>query len=48
MEFTSSGAPASLHPDHDAFTIIERTLAWGNWGGTRWLFQRHGSRVRSR
>lgn len=49
-ELTPNGLPVSLRPffqDHqlegvdlkkDAFTVIERTLSWGNRNELRWLF----------
>jgi hypothetical protein len=55
MEFTASGIPHSLqfafqeydleklHPDEHAFTVIERTLAYGNRAELRWLFAQYGS-----
>lgn len=54
MEFTTSGIPQTLqfalqeynleqlNPDEHAFTIIERTLAYGNREELRWLFARYG------
>jgi hypothetical protein len=55
MELTPNGIPSSLkfafqeydleklNPDEDAFTIIERTLAYGNRAELRWLFARYNS-----
>lgn len=55
LEFTPSGIPISLRPhlqeyvlesldpERDSFTIIERTLAWGEVGELRWLFGRYGA-----
>jgi hypothetical protein len=52
LEFTPNGIPVSLRPyfqeydlekldpERDAFTVIERTLAWGDLRELRWLFQR--------
>jgi len=31
-----------LDPERSAFTIIERTLAWGDRAELRWLFARYG------
>ncbi len=31
-----------LDPERDAFTVIERTLAWGDVAELRWLFARYG------
>ena len=53
LELSPTGIPISLrpffqdyefetiHPDVDAFTVIERTLAWGNRHELRWLFKRY-------
>ena len=53
LEFTPAGVPASLrpffqdcvfeniNPETDAFTVIERTLSWGNRRELRWLFRRY-------
>lgn len=53
LEFTPAGVPRSLRPffqdceleqvdpDAHAFTVIERTLAWGNRAELRWLFRRY-------
>jgi len=52
---TANGIPVSLRPafqeydledikpDKDAFTIIERTLAYGRRAELRWLFNRYGA-----
>jgi Family of unknown function (DUF6922) len=32
----------SLDPERSAFTVIERTLAWGDIAELRWLFARYG------
>jgi hypothetical protein len=54
-ETTSTGIPKTLRPffqeydlekldlERSAFTIIERTLAWGDRAELRWLFARYGS-----
>ena len=54
IELTSGGIPTSLRPffqeyvleeidpDRSAFTVIERTLAWGDVPELRWLFARYG------
>jgi hypothetical protein len=54
LEFTPVGIPTSLRPffqeyvledidpDQSAFTVIERTLAWGDVPELRWLFARYG------
>ncbi len=54
LERTSHGIPTTLRPffqeyrledldpERDAFTVIERTLAWGDWYELRWLFSRYG------
>lgn len=34
--------PENLDPDRSAFTVIERTLAWGDLPEPRWLFARYG------
>src|SRR5574341_1009550 len=51
LELSPTGIPASLRPffqdyefeasrpDTDAFTVIERALAWGNRRELRWLFK---------
>ncbi len=31
----------NIDPDRDAFTVIERTLSWGNRRELRWLFRRY-------
>jgi len=31
----------TIHSEADAFTVIERTLAWGNRRELRWLFERY-------
>ncbi len=53
MEFTPLGIPRSLRPafqeydlekldpDRDAFTVVERTLAYGNHQELAWLFHRY-------
>ncbi|MCX7839201.1 MAG: hypothetical protein N2559_07055 [Anaerolineae bacterium] len=53
-ETTASGIPKTLRPflqeydlekldpERSAFTIIERTLAWGDRAELRWLFARYG------
>jgi hypothetical protein len=55
MPLTPRGIPTSLRPffqDYtlenvdpvaDAFTVIERTLAWGNRRELAWLFRRYSS-----
>ncbi len=55
MEFTNKGIPRDLQfafqeydietldPDEHAFTVIERTLSYGNRGELRWLFERYGA-----
>lgn len=55
LEFTPAGIPISLRPwfqeyrledlepDKHAFTVIERTLAWGDVRELQWLFARYGS-----
>ncbi len=54
MEFTPTGLPRSLQfafqeydlemldPHEHAFTVIERTLAYGNRAELRWLFAQYG------
>lgn len=54
LQMTPHGIPASLRPffqeyaleeldpTRDAFTVIERTLAWGDIPELRWLFQLYG------
>jgi hypothetical protein len=54
MERTPAGIPVSLRlffqeyvledldPERSAFTVIERTLAWGEVPELRWLFTRYG------
>ncbi|MCP5095478.1 MAG: hypothetical protein GY943_07995 [Chloroflexi bacterium] len=54
MELTTNGIPLSLkpafqeykldvlHPETDAFTVIERTMALGHREEIRWLFQTYG------
>jgi len=53
LALTPAGLPTSLrpffqdctfenvHPETDAFTIIERTLSWGKRDELRWLFWRY-------
>ena len=53
LEFTPKGIPTSLRPwfqeyrledldsEASAFTVIERTLAWGDIAELRWLFSRY-------
>ena len=53
LALTPRGLPVSLRPffqdytleavdpDADAFTVIERTLAWGNRAELAWLFRRY-------
>jgi len=55
LEMTAAGIPLSLRPffqeynledldpERSAFTVIERTLAWGDWLELRWLFVRYGA-----
>ena len=55
MDFTPAGIPVSLRfafqeytleqldPIAHAFTIIERTLAYGNRAELRWLFDTYGA-----
>jgi hypothetical protein len=55
LELTPAGIPTSLRPffqeyelekldpERSAFTVIERTLAWGNIEELRWLFARYGN-----
>ena len=54
LERTPAGIPVSLRPffqeyvledldpERSAFTVIERTLAWGEVPELRWLFTRYG------
>ena len=54
LERTPAGIPLSLRPffqeyvledldpERSAFTVIERTLAWGGLPELRWLFARYG------
>ena len=54
LERTPAGIPVSLRPffqeyvledldpERSAFTVIERTLAWGDLPELRWLFARYG------
>ena len=54
LERTPAGIPVSLRPffqeyvledldpQRSAFTVIERTLAWGDLPDLRWLFARYG------
>ncbi len=54
MEYTPNGIPIGLRPafqeytledidpETDAFTVIERTLFWGNREELRWLFKQYG------
>jgi hypothetical protein len=56
VELTPAGIPLSLHPhfqeyvledldpERSAFTVIERTLAWGDVPELRWLFARYGQK----
>ncbi len=51
LEFTEKGIPVSLRPyfqeydlekldpESDAFTVMERALAWGDFAELRWLFR---------
>jgi hypothetical protein len=41
--FFQEYALEELDPERSAFTIIERTLAWGDRAELRWLFARYGS-----
>jgi len=53
LAMTATGIPQSLepffqdctfehvHPHADAFTVIERTLSWGNRAELRWLFRQY-------
>jgi hypothetical protein len=53
-QYTPAGIPVSLRPffqeyaledldpERSAFTVIERTLAWGGPPELRWLFARYG------
>ncbi len=55
LEQTPAGIPTTLRPffqeydlenldpERSAFTVIERTLAWGDLPELRWLFARYGS-----
>ena len=55
MRFSAKGIPVTLKPalqeynideldpDEHAFTVIERTLAYGNRAELRWLFSRYGA-----
>jgi hypothetical protein len=55
LELTPAGIPVSLRPffqeyvlenldpERSAFTVIERTLAWGRLPELRWLFARYES-----
>jgi hypothetical protein len=55
VEFTARGIPRDLQfafqeydiekldPREHAFTVIERTLAYGDRGELRWLFNRYGA-----
>lgn len=55
LERTPSGIPVTLRPffqeyvleeldpERSAFTVIERTLAWGDILELRWLFAHYGS-----
>ena len=55
MELTAKGIPRALQfafqeydiekldPHEHAFTVIERTLAFGNREELRWLFSRYGA-----
>lgn len=52
FEFTEKGIPTSLRPyfqeytlenldpDKNAFTVVERTMAWGDLREWRWLLER--------
>jgi hypothetical protein len=54
LKRTPAGIPVSLRPffqeyvledldpERSAFTVIERTLAWGDLSELRWLFARYG------
>ena len=54
LERTPAGIPVSLRPffqeyvledldpERSAFTVIERTLAWGGLSELRWLFAHYG------
>jgi hypothetical protein len=54
LERTAAGIPVSLRPffqeyqfedldpERSAFTVIERTLAWGDVPELRWLFGQYG------
>jgi hypothetical protein len=39
---TAAQAPRHGHCERSAFTVIERTLAWGDLPELRWLFARYG------
>ena len=40
--------PATLHLERDSALIIQRTLEFGDWQETRWLFRLYGAkRIRS-
>jgi hypothetical protein len=53
LELTPAGIPVSLRsffqeyvlenldPERSAFTVIERTLAWGDPPELRWIFARY-------
>lgn len=55
LEFTPRGIPTSLRPffqeyvleeldpERDWFTVISRTMAWGDFAELRWLFRRFGA-----
>lgn len=55
LERTPAGIPTTLRPffqeyaledldpERNAFTVIERTLAWGDVPELRWLFARYGA-----
>jgi hypothetical protein len=57
MEFTAKGIPLSLYaafqeyaleqldPEDDAFSIMERALAYGRREEIRWLFGRYGTKA---
>ena len=54
LQLTPAGIPVTLRPffqeyaledldpERSAFTVIERTLAWGDVAELRWLFARYG------
>jgi hypothetical protein len=56
LELTAQGIPVSLRPffqeydfesldpERSAFTVVERTLAWGEVAELRWLFARYGAK----